>query len=195
MRFFQGWPRITDKKLVEQVGRGQRLPLARQACLTTTLCGSNDITEVTDEIESALEVLALPKHSFIKLPESESRVLFNDLVVTFVEGGDRKWWWEAFKQGPVCTISGFSKPYELLVSLVPDVDEKLWFIVEDNYSDHYPIYEGDVRLITSVIEECFAFEYYLVPKNKEWLLCENHHNVLLGVGERIINNELFKSAT
>ncbi|WP_425556402.1 DUF6756 family protein [Hymenobacter saemangeumensis] len=32
----------------------------------------------------------------------------------------------------------------------------------------------------------YAFEYYLVSKKYEWLLGVNHHDVLFGVGELMV---------
>ena len=37
-----------------------------------------------------------------------------------------------------------------------------------------------------MLGEITHFEYFLVPKKLDWLLCENHHEVLYGVGEPII---------
>ena len=36
-----------------------------------------------------------------------------------------------------------------------------------------------------MLAECYAFEYYLVPTDLAWLVCENNHGVLLAVGEPV----------
>nr|WP_180969996.1 DUF6756 family protein [Deinococcus planocerae] len=38
----------------------------------------------------------------------------------------------------------------------------------------------------AVLDELFLFEYYIVDKGYGWLLCETHHNMLIGVGQLIV---------
>jgi hypothetical protein len=45
--------------------------------------------------------------------------------------------------------------------------------------------EASIEDIRDVIGECFGFEYYVVPKGLEWLLCENHHDILIAVGDAV----------
>jgi len=57
--------------------------------------------------------------------------------------------------------------------------------------DYYPqpfkfwLFEGKVGSIYNIIEELGLYEYYLVSKQYKWLLCENHHEVLYAVGEKM----------
>ena len=158
------------------------------------LCGFIDMINVTDEIQKAIDTLGLSENDYRKMTEDVSGNLINDFVETFVDGGDRKWWWEAFKIKPIHRITSHPNPFRLIVPIVPDPSEKLWFVVEDDSSLHYPVYEANARVIEKVIGECFGFEYYLIPKDKQWLLCENHHNVLIGIGKQI-ENGFIKHAT
>jgi hypothetical protein len=32
----------------------------------------------------------------------------------------------------------------------------------------------------------YGFEYYIVSKKFEWLLCENHHDILIAVGQPMV---------
>ena len=152
------------------------------------------MTSVADEIKKAIDTLGLDETDFRKIAEEDSGKLINEFIETFVDGGDRRWWWEAFKMEPVQSITPRQNPYKLLVSIVPDPCEKLWFVVEDHSLSHYPVYEGNARVVTEVIGECFGFEYYLILKNMQWLLCENHHSMLVGSGEEIVNG-LIKHVT
>ena len=34
----------------------------------------------------------------------------------------------------------------------------------------------------------YGFEYYIVDKKYNWILCENHHDILIVLGEEIANN-------
>jgi hypothetical protein len=42
-----------------------------------------------------------------------------------------------------------------------------------------------IKAITSLIGETSVFEYYIVPKKLDWLLCENHDK-LIGIEEPVI---------
>jgi hypothetical protein len=54
------------------------------------------------------------------------------------------------------------------------------------------VYESRAEIIGFVVGECFAFEYYIIDKEKEWLLCENHYNLLIGIGEGLRVKNIFK---
>ena len=141
------------------------------------------MSQITEEIQSAINSLNL--NALVKrVDASIEEELFYDLLNTFVEGGDRRWWWEAFKAPSdfFCPESG----YEALTSLVPDIYEKVWFVVEDDQLSYYPIYEATTDQVVKIVGECFSYEYYLIPKDKRWLLCETHHNSIVGIGKEVI---------
>ena len=52
---------------------------------------------VTDEIENAIQTLNLAENDILRVPDNQAETLYFDLLETFVEGDDRRWWWEAFK--------------------------------------------------------------------------------------------------
>ena len=74
-----------------------------------------------------------------------------------------------------------------MTEIVPDSKEVIWFIAEDSQLPYYPIFEFNTENAVKIIGECFAYEYYIVPKHKRWLLCENHHDDAIGVGDEIIS--------
>lgn len=143
----------------------------------------NIMSEVTEEIDKAIMSLGLAG-KVQRLPATEEIQLYKMLVSEFVEGHDRHWWWEGFTK-PSASISftdgmGFKR----LSCLAPA--ECCWFVVEDTESDVYPIFEATPEFAASIIGECFAFEYYLVAKDMRWLVCENHHGVVVGIGAEVI---------
>jgi hypothetical protein len=48
------------------------------------------------------------------------------------------------------------------------------------------LYEGRINAIISILKELSFEEYYIVSKKLEWILCENHHNLLIGSGKHIM---------
>jgi hypothetical protein len=136
------------------------------------------------EVDSAIQRLQLPSHVCRRLTDADARPVFERVLNSFVGGDDRRWWWEAFTGEPVSRR--VNDGWRLLTQLVPDPDQPVWFIVEDDQLPSYPVYEATPTAIERVIGECVGFfEYYLVAKDMSWLLCENHHDHLVGVGSPI----------
>lgn len=89
--------------------------------------------------------------------------------------------------------------YEAIPEIVPDADAPVYFIAEDDAASFYPVYLTTVRIATSLVAECFGFEFYLLPTDYSWLIGENHHDVIFGTGESIVraitaHSETTKSA-
>ncbi len=152
--------------------------------ITRALHDKTSMSEVIEEIESAIAKLNLGSE-VIRLGDDEAKAIYLDLLETFVEGKDRRWWWESFKQPSKSKAYEDGKGFERLTQIVPDSKEKLWFIAEDDKLQYFPIFEATTESVVKIIGECFAYEYYLVPKHKRWLLCENHHDYLIGVGDEV----------
>ena len=149
---------------------------------------------VTEEIETAVKNMGLKENDIRLLPAEENRLLYGALVERFVSGGDRKWWWEAFKEEAASQVFDDGMGFKRIPELVPDAKQKLWFVVEEDQMEFYPIYETTTEVASAVIGECYGFEYYLAPKDQRWLICENHHNTIIGIG-KVAENEIFKDAT
>jgi hypothetical protein len=142
-------------------------------------------SEVINEINIAVKTLSL--HGKVKLlDEKENKRLYNELLAEFVKGADRRWWWESLSKPSDYVSFKDGKAFQRITYIVPDQNEIVWFMVEDDMQPFYPIFETTPQFIAQIIGECFAFEYYIIDKTKEWLLCENHHDSLIGVGKEII---------
>lgn len=142
---------------------------------------------ITDEIENAIKELSLSEGEFRQLPSQEAEPLYRELVNYFVEGGDRRWWWESFLKPSESVQFSDGKGFERITDIVPNKKENVWFVAEEDQLPFYPIYEATPETIQKVIGECYGFEYYIIPKSKEWLLCENHHDYVVGVGELVLS--------
>lgn len=141
--------------------------------------------EVIKEIENAIVTLKL-KSDDIRLLEGESGVrVFKDLENHFVKSKNKRWWWEDFRQQSFSFKDSENQQIELLNKLIPDLSEKVWLMAEDDDEEFFPIFETRPTIIKDILVECFAFEYYIIDKKKEWLLCENHHNRFIGIGDKL----------
>lgn len=147
--------------------------------------------KVKDEIQNAIGNLGLSEKDIKLLDEITGERIFNDCLNYFVKSGDRRWWWEDFKQLSF-SFRETAKPFELLNNIIPETGRNVWFIVEDVNEPYYPVYDTKPEIIKDIIGECFGFEYYIIDKNKEWLICENHHNKLIGVGDKLREKNMNK---
>lgn len=145
--------------------------------------------EVKTEIQNAITNLRLTKGDINLLEDTSGKQIFNECVAHFLKAGDRRWWWEDFKF-PSFSVSDLEMPFELIDSIIPLTEGNVWLIVEDNYESFYPVYDCNPRIIKNIIGECFGFEYYIISKNLEWLLCENHHSRLIIIGDKLKTNNL-----
>lgn len=143
------------------------------------------MSDVTDEIEMAIGRLALSER-VQRLAKEDAAQITAELLNSFVVGGGRRWWWEAFRDPSASKAFPGDMGFEHIVELVPNRSEICWFVVEDVKADSYPVYEATPEDVASIVGECFAFEYYIAPKSKNWLICENHHGRIIGVGEEIV---------
>jgi hypothetical protein len=144
------------------------------------------MSDVTEEVGMAIVRLDLCER-VQRLPDEEAARVNAELLSSFVIGGERRWWWEAFHKPVVSKAFPDDKGFEHIVDLVPNRTEKCWFVVEDTDSGSYPVYEATPEDAASIVGECFAFEYYIAPKSKRWLICENHHGRIIGIGEEVIH--------
>jgi len=104
-------------------------------------------------------------HTFCKLDHSTQRPI---------------WLWEHFKLDSFSLV--IEQPYKYLDKLI-DGNETVWFFVNGD-KDKFWFYEGKVKAITTVIEESsYIDELYLASKKYQWLLCINHHDVLMSTGQ------------
>jgi hypothetical protein len=94
------------------------------------------------------------------------------------------WLWEHFKLDTVCLPVTF--PFAVLGKLVDPLEE-VWFFINGDY-DKFWFYQGKIDAIQMVIAGTEGIdELYLASKKFEWLLCINHHDMLIATGETMAN--------
>lgn len=93
------------------------------------------------------------------------------------------WWWENLKDDNIRFMIPEIAGYNYLHYLV-NPHEKLYLVISD--SDRDPtkqwIYEGYIAPIQYVLSNLSKVEYYIVSKKYDWLLAENHHNIMIASG-------------
>jgi hypothetical protein len=137
---------------------------------------------IIDEINAAVETLGLPSEAMKQLPPTESEKIYFTALDHFVRSGDRRWWWEDFRKQGTSAMFEAGDGWRHIPEIAPNPNELVWFIAEESQLSHYPVFESTPRIAAQVIGKCYGFEYYLIAKSLEWLLCETHHNRVCAVG-------------
>jgi len=137
--------------------------------------------QVKNEIANAIKTLNLGSDLIELLDDKTGFEIFQKCLDRFVNSGDRKWWWEDFKNISF-SVDDLEMPFEHLEEYIPNLESKVWLVVEDDDEIFYPAYICSPKIIGQLIGECFGFEYYIVDINFKWLICENHHSRLIGTG-------------
>ena len=106
---------------------------------------------VTGEIQSAIEILGLADKSIQLLSDKEGQAVYFDLLNTFVEGADRKWWWEAFKEKTESITFDDNLGFKRIVEIVPNGNETIWFVAEETQLSFYPVYETTPEVVQKII--------------------------------------------
>ncbi len=93
------------------------------------------------------------------------------------------WLWEDFKQRSYSVQFYRNWPFESLLQLV-DNSEKVWLFVNESVNEgtKFWFYEGQIKPIVSVLRESLVDEVYIASMKYDWLLCINHHDVLIATG-------------
>lgn len=140
--------------------------------------------ELLNELDEARQRLQISDADFRSLPfTTDWRKLDERIYHSFcrIEGKARPiWLWERFKY-ETHSLQLTVPAHTILHHLVP-IDEAVWLMAYDGSSFYF--YEGLVTAIERIIPELTYImdEYYIVSKKLDWLLCENHHDVLIGTG-------------
>lgn len=145
-------------------------------------------SSLRQEIEEARKHFKLLKEEFYEVDKNKWESILSNLQNQFINYPHSfHWSWVNFKEESFGLGNLPVKPFYFLDKLVPK-EESVWFIAEeDYYKSKFWLYEGKINAIQKIIENTYGYEYYIASKKNKWLLCENHHEVLIGTGGYIIN--------
>ena len=124
-----------------------------------------------------------------------SHLKYRDILIRILDkrttlgarGLESQWWWEHFKE-PTEARQIVNNQVKFSVLFPPT--EFVWFVAEDWYKKKklgkYWLYEGTIGAIDKLYWEMFGFEFYIVHRKFEWLLCLNHDDILIASGEEAV---------
>lgn len=152
------------------------------------------------DLEKVLKALSFSSEDFRSIDPYKYEIILVAILDKFTTLGKKginySWWWNSFKE-PKCSIQLNYAP-AFLNKLVAS-KENVWFVAEDwqrtKRHGNFWLYEGNIAAIVDILGSMYSFEYYIISKKFEWLLCENHHNILIGVGQSMVKKiESLKSS-
>lgn len=142
------------------------------------------MSSVNQWVEEAIEILHFPA---AELQETEAVVvlrLIQEIRQRFIRGNPRAWWLSLKVPFTTYVIENrydISGSVDYLVEVLPS-KESFYFFIPENETGEYRVFQATLSAIKKILLECPFFEYYLLPPNLSWLLCENDHH-----GEIIIS--------
>jgi hypothetical protein len=133
-----------------------------------------------DELNLIINTENIRGISFVRL--NEWQWVLKKIASAFLVRGEYNlgtvWLWEYFKE-PYTSFQPESAIVELN-GLLNSTEHYFFIASEEN--GKYWVMEGDGASIICLIKNSFCFEYYIANKSISWLLCENHHGVMVQIG-------------
>ena len=143
-------------------------------------------TQRRADIEESRKKLDISNQEFRELNLKKWSIIEKNIENKFLckrkAGLKSTWLWEDIKT-EVFVIACEHDPYAKLDFLAKK-DELFYFFVNEtiNEATKYWYYEGNIKAIINIIGNTGLNEYYLVSKKYDWLLCVNHHDIVIGAG-------------
>ncbi len=141
-----------------------------------------------NDIERSIKELRINREEFFEVPKLKWQEILLNITDYFICKkhctNDLHWAWEKLKEPCIGLRLKNNGVYKYIADIVKE--EYVWFIVDDGNGKMW-IYEGKPQIISEIIADAhFIDEYYIVSKKYEWLLCEDHHCIIYGSGEKIV---------
>ncbi len=135
------------------------------------------MSTIRDELNRIINAEGLKDIEFVRM--NKWRWIIDKLADEFLSQGKqslkRIWLWDSIKEP--CLTYQPEDGLEELKSLL-DQSEFYWFIASDE-DGKYWVLEGTGKAIVRVLSETRYFEYYITNKKFSWVVCENHHGVMV----------------
>ncbi|MBD3190675.1 MAG: hypothetical protein GF308_08520 [Candidatus Heimdallarchaeota archaeon] len=79
---------------------------------------------------------------------------------------------------------------KLLKEIIPlKTNVQVWLFIGDSVTENFIIFKGPLRVMKNFLFDCIdqLGEYYLIPINFTWIICENPEGKIFVVGTYLIN--------
>jgi hypothetical protein len=141
------------------------------------------MSDEQEEVERSIRELGL-QDRLQPYPRADAKRLYDTLEARFSDKMGARWIWEHIRMPHSSRHFRDDRAYQRLSFVAPSSSEELLFFPGSD-QDVVCAYRGTIDTITAVLADCFGFEYCITPVGMDWLVCENHHSVLIAVGEPV----------
>ena len=130
-----------------------------------------------DDINEAIKGLANLKFDFVSLHRYQD--ILDQVAERFLNRGKRDlnniWLWNEFRNE-----TGSSQPEDVIseLAVLLEPQTSYWFIASDENGKYWVAESNGISIVT-VLKEMYGFEYYILDRHMTWILCENHHGMLI----------------
>lgn len=153
-----------------------------------------ELRSLRDDIEITRKSLEIHRDCFIEVRYYAYKDILQTIWDHFTKLGykaKRHFWLNYHLAGNVATYMPNNlndTRCKILPAILP-YDDKIWFIGADskNQGPKYWLYEATVESVVRILDEMHRFDFYIVNKKYRWLVTEEHHGMLLAVGEPVVS--------
>ena len=130
-----------------------------------------------DDINEAIKGLANLKFDFVSLHRYQD--ILDQVAERFLNRGKRDlnniWLWNEFRNE-----TGSNQPEDVIseLAVLLEPQTSYWFIASDENGKYWVAESNGISIVT-VLKEMYGFEYYILDRHMTWILCENHHGMLI----------------
>ena len=148
---------------------------------------------IRDDVESAIKEIKLDRSRIFEVSKIKYADIIRKIEHTFVlDDGDIHWsnMGNGFQQHLSCHYVNITNQplwYHHLPNIVPHLEEPVYVLFEDikNYEPKYWLYEMWIIEFMMLLDELNPDDFYIVSKKYDWLISENHEDVVSFVGDNL----------
>ena len=144
-----------------------------------------------NSILAAARECDLEEASFHQLPGRRAQGLLDRVLESFTTRGlgnrNSSWLWEDLRD-PSFSLAGPHEIRTLLALGTPDTP--VWPIVEDfdgtKQGTPFWVFQATLAAAIATLRNHHLLEFYIVSRSLDWLVGENHHDVLFAAGDHAV---------
>lgn len=134
---------------------------------------------IKNEIEKIIHDRHISPHDFHGVSEEESQIILEKIETVFSskKSPSIDELWNRLSEEPLTlTDKNFFQKYHTVI------DQDIFVLLALEDGEKYSLFEGKIKYIETILSEIPFCEYYILSKNYDWLICENHHDQIYVVG-------------
>ena len=152
------------------------------------------VFDTPNEVLAAADRLNVPRAHFDLVEADNWRPIFHTIIDTFCDRRivdlQKSYLWEALVEES--SSARLARPLDVqLLSVLSEPDDRVFLLLEDwdgaKFYENYWLFEGRLADVLAILGEHRLVEFYLVAKKFEWLIGENHHNVVFASGKKAVD--------